>query len=257
MKIDLEIMRPFGPQVLISKCPEKILNQINDFVERVENSNEDKELYSSLSGNLPNLLLRDIENIFLPYNFCREIGLKKVLEDLTNTYHDYYEQSTIKESFKLSPVISQNRGDHGGFVNSDKIIYADCWVNRYFSGHYTPIHTHGADISGVIFLKIPQKELQQEATKNIESQGLSHNNDYDVRDSGRLNFVYGSNQSYCENIWKPDQIEGNILIFPAWLNHLVYPQKTNKERRTLSFNLICEDEYYARMGEYHENYQGD
>lgn len=257
MKIDLEIIKPFGPQILISKCPEKILNKINDFVERVETNNEDKELYSSLSGNLPNLLLRDIENIFLPYDFCREIGLKKVLEELSDKYNDYYEQSDLKETYKLSQVIAQNCGEHGGFVNSDKIIYADCWVNRYFSGDYTPIHTHGADLSGIIFLKIPQKELELEAEENFESQGLHSQKTYDVRDSGRVHFVYGSNQTYCENMWKPDQIEGNILIFPAWLNHLVYPQKTNKERRTLSFNMICKDEYYDRMEDYCENYQGD
>lgn len=249
MKIDLQIIKPFGPQILISKCPEKMLDKINNFVEKVENSNEDKELYSSLSGNLPNLLLRDFENIFLPYDFCKEIGLDKLLEELTNTYHDYFNNSDIEEKFKLALMMSSDKS----FSFADKILYSDCWVNRYFSGHYTPIHTHGGEVSGIIFLKIPQKELHQDSVRNIESQSRTTESRY----CGQVQFLYGSNQSYCEQIWRPDQTDGNILIFPSWLSHLVFPQKTNKERRTLSFNMISEEEYYARIENYYENYQGD
>jgi len=257
MNIDLEIIRPFGPQVLISKCPEKILNQLNDFAKRVDSNDEDKKLYSSLSGNIPNLLLRDLENIFLPNDFCREIGLKILLETLANTYHDNYFKLGPKRKYKLAIIEPPDNNVNGGFVNADKIIYSDCWINRYFSGKYTPIHTHGGGISGIIFLEIPQKELEREALENYKSEGYDYDGNDEGRDSGRVLFLYGSNQEYCESIWKPEQVEGNIIIFPSWLYHLVYPQKTNKERRTLSFNLVDEDVYYDIMEQYYENYQGD
>lgn len=255
MNIDLEIIKPFGPQVLISKCPEKILNQLNDFAKKVDNNNEDKKLYSSFSGNIPNLLLRDLENIFLPNDFCREIGLKNLLETLTNIYHDNFFKKGPQENYKLGIISPPDDKGNGGFVNADKIIYSDCWINRYFSGKYTPIHTHGGGMSGIIFLEIPHEELKQESLQNAESEGYSN---YDgSRDSGQVIFLYGSNQDYCESMWKPEQLEGKIIIFPSWLYHLVYPQKTNKERRTLSFNLVLEDVYYDIMEQYHENYQGD
>jgi hypothetical protein len=259
MNIDLEIIRPFGPQVLISKCPEKILNQIKNFTERVDNDDEERKLYSSFSGNVPNLLLRDFENIFLPYDFCREIGLKKLLETLANTYHDNYFNFNprLKQNYKLGAISVADSKGNGGFNNSDKILYSDCWVNRYFSGQYTPIHTHGGALSGIIFLEIPQKELEQESLKNLESEGYDTKGHDEGRDNGKVLFLYGSNQEYCEGIWKPEQLEGKILIFPSWLYHLVYPMKTNKERRTLSFNITHEDEYYDIMEGYYENYQGD
>jgi hypothetical protein len=248
MKIPLEKINPFGPTILKSKCPKNILDKINSFVDDVGKNEKYKDLYSSSSGNIPNLLLRDFENIFLPYDFCRETGLKELLEKLVDNYTE-----TIGE-YKLSPI--GNPGLDTSFKNFEEVLYADVWVNRYYSGHYTPIHTHGADISGVIFLDIPEKELYEESIRNIESQGKMYD-EYEKRDSGRLLFIYGSNQTFCDNIWKPEQTIGDILIFPSWLNHLVYPQKTNKERRTLSFNIIENIVYYDRMINYYGDYQGD
>lgn len=248
MKIPIEKINPFGPTILKSKCPTEMLDKINEFVNAVENDEEHKELYSSLSGNIPNLLLRDIENIFLPYEFCVEIGFKQLIEKLCDVYAE-------EGLFKLSPIGKPDVDP--SFPNFEKVLYADCWVNRYYSGDYTPIHTHGADISGIIFLKIPQKELYEESVENIESQGLFYGSGGDTREGGRVSFIYGSNQTFCDNIWKPEQNDGDILIFPSWLNHLVYPQKTDKERRTLSFNIIQDDEYYARMNDYYGDYQGD
>lgn len=249
MKIPIEKINPFGPTILKTKCPKTILDRINFFVDDVEKNKEYKELYSSASGNIPNLLLRDIENIYLSYDFCREIGLKELLEKLVDNY-----TKTIGE-YKLSPIGNIPSGDDS-FKNLGKVLYADAWINRYYSGDYTPIHIHGSDLSGVIFLDIPEKELHEESIKNIESQGKMYDQ-YDKRESGRLLFIYGSNQTFCDNIWIPDQTVGDILIFPSWLNHLVYPQKTNKERRTLSFNIIEDMEYYAIMNDYYGNYQGD
>lgn len=248
MKIPLEKINPFGPTILKSKCPKNILDKINSFVDDVGKTKKYKDLYSSSSGNIPNLLLRDFENIFLPYDFCRETGLKELLEKLVDNYTE-----TVGE-YKLSPI--GNPGPDTSFKNFEEVLYADVWVNRYYSGDYTPIHTHGADISGVIFLDIPEKELYEESVKNIESQGKMYD-EYEKRDSGRLLFIYGSNQTFCDNMWKPEQIIGDILIFPSWLNHLVYPQKTNKERRTLSFNIIENIVYYDRMINYYGDYRGD
>lgn len=249
MKISVEKINPFGPTILKTKCPKNILDKINSFVDDVEKNEEYKELYSSVSGNIPNLLLRDIENIYLSYDFCREIGLKELLEKLVDNYTE------TDGEYKLSLIGNATSGDDS-FKKHEKVLYADVWVNRYYSGDYTPIHTHGSDLSGVIFLDIPEKELYEESIKNIESQGKIYN-EYETRESGRLLFIYGSNQTFCDNIWRPDQTIGDILIFPSWLNHLVYPQKTNKERRTLSFNIIQENCYYERMIDYYGDYQGD
>lgn len=84
--------------------------------------------------------------------------------------------------------------------------YADVWVNRYYNGHKTPIHNHAYHLSGIIMLKVPPN-------------------------SPTLEFLaFGDN-------YQPEQLVGKTLLFPSSLEHCVYPQETDEERRTLSFNL--------------------
>lgn len=86
--------------------------------------------------------------------------------------------------------------------------YADVWVNRYYVGHKTPPHSHAYSLSGIIMLKVPPN-------------------------SPTLEFMFG------EDTYQPEQLVGKTLLFPSYLEHQVYTQYTNEERRTLSFNLYC------------------
>jgi hypothetical protein len=78
----------------------------------------------------------------------------------------------------------------------------DLWVNFSSYNNDNPVHTHLGEISGIIYF------LNPENTPTIFNEDL-------------------------EYIGKP----GEILLFPSKLAHSVPPQKTNKERVTLSFNL--------------------
>ena len=75
--------------------------------------------------------------------------MEKLVDNYTETNGEY----------KLATV--GNPSPDTSFKKIEEVLYADVWVNIYYSGHYTPIHTHGADISGVIFLDIPEKELYE------------------------------------------------------------------------------------------------
>jgi hypothetical protein len=237
--LNVEFEKPFGPKILITKCPEEIFKKINDYVDEVESNIELKKFVSSKYGNIPNLLARDLENIYMTESKCNEIGLKDLLESLGNCYMDHaacYGEFDHSEKVKLA-IISN---DHE-FVYANEELYSDCWVNRYYKGDYTPLHKHGSDLAGIIFLKVPE-EIKKMNNFNDE-------NIYDNKLHGRLQFVYGQDSTFCPNTWTPDQEDGIIMVFPNWLNHLVYAQKTNEERRTLSFNLISEFEYNVRLQE--------
>lgn len=188
--------RPFGPTVYQSKCPDDILLGLEEYVECTE------DIW------FPNLLSRDIPNVYLTKDKCEKLGLKKILESLGNHYlnneTDLYSRSIERVTLN---------------VFDDQ--HYDCWINRYFKGDLTPIHHHDAVLSGIIFLRVPDQIKQQSPNKM----------------NGRVQFVYGEDNMFCPNLWTPEQEDGMILIFPSWLNHLVYSQTTVKERRTLSFNL--------------------
>jgi hypothetical protein len=222
------IFYPFGPKILISNCPSNIIEKLNNFIDKDLNEN-DKKYFSSFCDYIPNLLNRDLENIFLSEKKCEDIGLKNFLEEIANIY--IQDDDNKFEKLKLSIIEKTN----DNFKNKN-IIYSDCWINRYFLGDYTPIHTHSGVLSGVIFLKFPPKEK-----KYYLRETSSH---------GDLSFFYGSEQNFCNDTWIPEKKVGTVLIFPSWLKHTVYSNKNKSERRSLSFNLVLEENYNKRKNTY-------
>jgi len=248
MKVSVKIHQPFGPYVLETDCPKYMVDSINRKTEEVCSNKREKMKYSSHEHAVPNLLARDLEVVYFEEKFLEEIGFKAYIEKLANHYigasdnADKLEYLTDSESLRLSLI---DEDPH--FKHRKSIRYSDAWVNRYYKGDYTPIHSHGSVVAGVLLLKIPddQEELQE------SDLGLSYDNE--TRTNGLLQYVYGAEYSYSEQTWEPDQYAGKIILFPNWLAHLVYPMKSTKERRTMSFNLITQEEYIKRcetLGDY-------
>ena len=42
---------------------------------------------------------------------------------------------------------------------------------------------------------------------------------------------------FSSHHWFPDVKEGDIIIFPSWLRHMVSAQETTEHRITLAFNI--------------------
>jgi len=245
MKLPVTISQPFGPYVLETECPPNIIDSLNDYVENSLNDDRSKEEVCFSGGNIPNLLLRDFEVVFLKESLCEEIGLKKYVETLGNYYVSKWIESNKHPGFeKVKLSIVDETESVKDFKYSDKFIISDSWVNRYYSGDYTPLHEHGSDLAGIIFLKYPEEELFKENSFNKESEGEDYQGD--GRKNGQLQFIEGTINKFSCPEYVPESFVGKTLLFPSWLQHLVYPMKTNSERRTLSFNLIAEDVYYER-----------
>jgi len=233
MNGDFNFVTPFGPTILVHKCSKDILNKINDYVSYIE---RDEKVYSTTSSfskykNVPDLLNRGIENIFFYYDYCKESGIADYLENLSETYCDVLD---LPDSYKLS-IIDKGVEDDFSFCNNIK--YADCWVNKYWKGDYTPVHKHGSDLAGVIFLKIP-KEIEEESMSKQSNLG------------GLLQFIHTFDILGNSSSWIPEHQVGNLFLFPSWLQHLVYPQTSNEERRTFSFNLISKEESQKRHSQF-------
>jgi hypothetical protein len=60
-------------------------------------------------------------------------------------------------------------------------------------------------------------------------------------------FSYGQTSSLDSQRLKPSQLitvtpeVGKLLVFPSWLQHMVFPFKGEGERRTIASNLNCWD----------------
>lgn len=106
------------------------------------------------------------------------------------------------------------------------------WVNYMKKGDFNPPHIHSGILSFVFFLKIPD-QLKKENKKYI---GTSVG-------PGAIEFRIGiaptkeiAALSPAHHAFFPE--EGDIFIFPAHLEHWVFPFKSNVERVSVSGNLL-------------------
>ena len=95
------------------------------------------------------------------------------------------------------------------------------WVNIQVANEFNPLHTHGGDLSGIIFIQIPE-EIKNERIESDKEYTSLH---------GCLQFVRNDTLVFVE----PKDM--GILLFPASLHHMVYPFKSDVERVTMSFNI--------------------
>ena len=121
-----------------------------------------------------------------------------------------------------------------------KIEIDEIWSVHSFEGDYNPIHDHGTKtimgISTTCWTKVP-KEILGVEDKSYSLYNASGHSD------GCLAFNYGRNSMQDIERLRPPQSAvfkpevGKLLMFPSWLQHMVYPFKSKEERRTVAANL--------------------
>tara|TARA_Y100000768_G_C23937599_1_gene663331 strand:+ start:60 stop:668 length:609 start_codon:yes stop_codon:yes gene_type:complete len=103
-----------------------------------------------------------------------------------------------------------------------KISIKNFWVVRQFNNEYNPIHYHDGHISGVGYLKIPKSILKNAKKPKID---------------GTIDFISGNKMFLSGSIYNHQPKVGDVMLFPHYLMHTVYPFKSSGERRSFSFNL--------------------
>ena len=128
MSKKINIISPFGPKLAKIKLSKKVVNDINQEVERII-LNEKKSKKKDYSKKLVGEVYQEIE---LSKNFINK-KLKKFIHEKVKNYL----KSTINKP-------------------TNKINIKNFWVVRQFKNEYNPVHYHDGNISGVGYLKIPK-----------------------------------------------------------------------------------------------------
>ena len=140
-------------------------------------------------------------------------------------------------------------------------VAANCyeaWVVDSLPGDYNPIHDHGkrtaAGLSFVFWTRVPENMRNSEA---VTLKGASRQLD------GCLTFVNGPTlqtahaELRTSKVMTMDPQPGRFVIFPHWLNHMVYPFKETlsserqieAERRSISGNIALFTEDQVRKSD--------
>tara|TARA_R110000787_G_scaffold96911_3_gene200452 strand:+ start:732 stop:1400 length:669 start_codon:yes stop_codon:yes gene_type:complete len=118
-----------------------------------------------------------------------------------------------------------------GYPNnsSAKLHLESIWINYMKSGDFNPPHTHGSDLSFVVYPSIPEKILEEnKAFMGNRNPGGG---------PGGISFTYGSTKpNYISAVDHFPQT-GDLFIFPADLTHWVFPFRSKVERVSVSGNL--------------------
>jgi hypothetical protein len=203
------VMEPFSPAIMVLKAEDKFINLINNAYDGVKvlGKDDDKFVSDILRGNCLH---------YLKYMIGKSRALKW----------------------------SHKAGDTVPTI--DNICIEKKWIMSQHKGSYTPVqawHTHNpSEISGIIYLKIPEK-MNEESEKKFEDPNQSKINGFgkvnsvlSVNGTGLIEFMFGEETDLRHTSLKFRPEVGLMLIFPSWLKHCIYAFYCDGERRSMSFN---------------------
>ena len=210
-KIDLQLIKIFGPSILKESIPETIINNLNIYIDKIiADKQKSKEL------DIGDRLVGDVTQEFeLEQKIMQETGWGQFLSNCVSKWVE------IETSSKITKF---------------KILKS--WVVRQFENEYNPTHWHSGHISGAGFLKVPSN-----LGKNIQEK---KRNPYK---GGKLQLIHGSRMFLSQSTMNILPKVGDFYFFPHYLMHQVFPFKdTKEERRSISFNAMIDDNIYDVYG---------
>ena len=207
MKNDYGLIKPFGPSIFKVKIPDKIVEELNNYVDKIVTNNEkEKEL------DYGQYLVGDVTQEFkLEKDILEKSGWLNFIAQSASKWIELQTEKKIKK-FQL----------------------IESWIVRQFENEYNPVHWHSGHLSGAGFLKVPKNLgnfIQKKDTKDYPG--------------GMLELIHGSKAFLSNAKFRIKPEIGDFYFFPNYMMHTVYPFKdTKEERRSISFNAKIDDEIY-------------
>jgi len=210
-KVNIELIKIFGPSVLKVSIPETIVNNLNNYIDEIiKNKERSKEL------DIGERLVGDVTQEFeIEQKIMQESGWGQFLSNCVSKWIEIETKSKIT-----------------------KFQIIKSWVVRQFENEYNPTHWHSGHISGAGFLKVPSNLGKNKQHKEkINYKG------------GNLQLMHGSRMFLSHSTINIVPKVGDFYFFPNYLMHHVYPFKDSKEeRRSISFNAKIDDNIYDVYG---------
>ena len=210
-KINIELIKIFGPSILKVSIPKPIIDNLNNYIDKIIlDKKKSKEL------DIGDRLVGDVTQEFeLEQKIMQESGWGQFL---SNCVSKWIELETKNKITKFQILKS--------------------WVVRQFENEYNPTHWHSGHISGAGFLKVPSNlGKNKQDKKEINYKG------------GSLQLMHGSRMFLSHSTYNIVPVVGDFYFFPNYLMHHVYPFKNSKEeRRSISFNAKIDEDIYNVYG---------
>lgn len=210
--------------VLETQMPQDMIDSVNDYMDEYKHDKNKKSLANTLVGQIDKG-----EQLLLDHNDQRMVEYNNFICGLGVEYINHFAASG------------------NSFKGPKQIQIDETWSVHSYDGDYNPIHDHGTKtlmgISTTAWTKVPP-QIGAKATANSPTYSLYNESGHS---DGCIAFQYGQVSVIDSERLKPAQSfvmtpeVGKLLLFPSWLQHMVYPFKGEGERRTIASNLNCWD----------------
>lgn len=188
----LELFSPFGPMIAKAEVLPELVARINGFADRHVREPEGSEFL------LPPELVGD----------GGEASLGRQTERLIERY------------------VRRMEGVAAARIRLDAF-----WVVSQYAGTPSPVHFHSGDISGVMYLKVPDIRGHENEEQKTYISG---------RQAGYINFLIGGKQRFSRSLISFKPRVADFYVFPGWLLHGAEPFRGAGERRSLAFNAYVD-----------------
>ena len=204
-----DVQKYFGPLFASVTLADDVTNAMIKMTDKIIEDKKSESHGQSLAGVID-------KELRIYKSDMDEFGVDQMLESCLRSY--------ITHCAKVH-LMFQETWTYASEVNS-------AWVVSQYENEYNPIHNHtGCDVSGVIYLKTPDVK----GRRNIESKKGRPDNDSDII------FLHSAIGNRNYDIFEKGIITmtpqpGQMVMFPSYLLHTVYPFIGKEERRCIAFN---------------------
>ena len=222
-QVEVEFMQPWSDVLMKTRLTDEVLEAMIDITDQILQDPDRKNWGDNLAGQIQ-------DEPLIPHQMLMDYKIGKdgnVFNWLMNMVGEYVkacsrQQATSADYDKVKDVewLTQMKS---------------AWVVSQWEGEYNPIHIHTeCAMSTVLYLKVPEFLPSTKPKRD---------------DDGCIMFIGAGHQNarLTRNIIKHKPKPGDFFLFPAHLQHCVYPFKTedDAERRSVSFNadFIAKHEY--------------
>ena len=204
-----------------TQLPENLIVQLNDYLDQLMVDENRIDHSGTLVGKIGHGQQLTMDHL------CQEMGdFNSFIQGMGQEYLKKYMEAT------------------GNRLSGNRLIETDeLWSVHSYERDYNPIHDHGkktiTGISCTCWTKVQQQILDQPTAGSPEYSLYNASGNAD----GCLAFNYGRNSLIDVDRLAPPQSfiikpeVGKFLLFPSWLQHMVYPFEGEGERRTVAANL--------------------
>ena len=195
MEIDnVQVVKPFGPLILIAQLPEGVIKPLNEIVDVIKDR---KDMGARLAG----VIETESE---IPHSMLEE---KKVM----NIFH------ALSRSYLEQAYLNAGLHDQWNAMNV-KTQMQSIWSVSQYENEYNPQHNHShCQISAVLYLKIPAMKSRNIPNKPKEKENIQSREDrYKLLDMDKCILCACCSTACPSYWWNSDRYLGPAALLHAY-----------------------------------------